>query len=90
MEIEYLLIGHGMDGKRHRDDFPKESLMVFEVNVRRAGDSPRGDSIQTFPVHRVAHNGHTYPVGIARSISATEIKQMIDESGIEPIPEELL
>lgn len=90
MKIDYLLIGHGKDGEIKRDEYPKESLMVFQVQVRRASDAHQGDPIHIFQVHRVNHKGALYAVGIARNVDEHEIKMLIDESGIAPIPEELL
>ncbi|MDF2040864.1 MULTISPECIES: hypothetical protein [unclassified Pantoea] len=90
MEIEYLLVGHGRDGQIKRDDFPKDRLSVYSVQVRRAGEGHMGDPVHTFVVHRVAHGGAIYAIGIARNISEHEIKMLIDESGVTPIPENLL
>lgn len=89
MDVDYLLIGHGRDGEIKRDEYPKERLRVFKVQVRRASDAHQGDPIQTFQVHRVNHKGAVYAVGLAKNIGEHEIKRLIDESGMSPIPEDL-
>ncbi|WP_029568910.1 hypothetical protein [Pantoea ananatis] len=90
MEVDYLLIGHGRDGEIERDEYPKERLIVFQVQVRRAGDGHQGDPIHSFEIHRVNHKGSLFAVGLAKNIDEHEIKRLIDESGMSPIPEDLL
>ncbi|WP_210530577.1 hypothetical protein [Pantoea ananatis] len=90
MEVDYLLIGHGRDGEIERDEYPKERLLVFKVQIRRAGDGHQGDPIHSFQVQHVNHKGYVYAVGLAKSIDEHEIKRLIEESGMSPLPEDLL
>jgi hypothetical protein len=90
MEIEYLIIGHGLDGEIKADDYPKRKLLVGEVTVQEAGHGSHGTPIKTFEVEHFQHNGHVYAVAIGRSTTGQEIIQFIESSGVKPIPDELL
>lgn len=90
MEIEYLLIGHGMDGQIKHFDYPNEKLFVTEVHVEAAGSGAKGRPVKFFNVHHVNYDGSIYAVAIARSCSDAEVLRFIADSGVKPIPESLL
>ena len=90
MQVEYLFIGHGMDGQKKTDDYPRRKLRVVEVEVHAAGTGSRGKPVKTFEVQKVAHNGALYAVAIARSVTSSEVIELIEKSQLKPIPDELL
>ncbi|HFT7523576.1 hypothetical protein ACVGWB_18845 [Enterobacter mori] len=90
MKVEYLFIGRGLDGEIKTDDYPKQKLLVGEVTVQAAGCGSHGTPLKTFEVNHFPHNGHVYAVAIGRSTTGQEIIQLIESSGVKPIPDELL
>lgn len=90
MEIEYLLIGHGMDGEIKRDEYPKDKLVIHET-ILMSNHQPRTPQpSKFFEVNVINDGGALYAVAIARSTNSSEIIRMIKDSGLKPIPEELL
>ncbi|MEQ9881948.1 hypothetical protein [Pectobacterium brasiliense] len=90
MKVEYLFIGRGLDGQIKTDDYPQKKLMVTEVTVESAESGARGSPVKFFEVHQQTYNGKVYAVAIGRSTDSQEIKRLIDASGVNPIPNELL
>lgn len=88
--VEYLFIGHGLDGEIKTDDYPKQKLLVVEVVVQAVGSGTQGTPVKTFEVNQITHKGHVYAVAIGRSTTGHEIEQLIESSGVKPIPPELL
>lgn len=90
MKIDYLLIGHGMDGRIYQAEYPAEKIRVVESTIRRAGDGSAGDPVHSFEVYKMNHGGQIYAIGLARSIPHNEMVALVEASEIRPIPEELL
>lgn len=90
MKVEYLLIGHGMDGNIKVHDYPNDKLWVTEVEVEAVGNGSSRSSVKTFSVQRVRLDGATYAVAVARTVNPEEIEKLIYKSKVKPIPEALL
>ncbi len=90
MIAEYLLIGHGLDGQIKQDDYPQKKLMVVQVEIQAAGSGAGGKPIKTFEVNQFRYKDDYYAVAIGRSTDGSEIVQLIETSGVKPIPKELL
>lgn len=90
MHVEYLFIGHGLDGQIKNDDYPQKKLMVVEVEIHAAGSGVRGKPVKTFEVNHFRYKNDYYAVAIGRSTDSNEIVQFIETSGVKPIPKELL
>lgn len=90
MIVEYLFIGHGLDGQIKKDDYPQQKLMVVEVEVVTAGNGSRGKPVKLFEVTQHQYQGEFYAVAIGRSTDSVEINWLIENSGVKPIPKELL
>ncbi|AHK21986.1 hypothetical protein BF17_16455 [Yersinia similis] len=87
MEVDYMLIGYGMDGQIHRDEYPKNNIRIIEPIVSRSDSGHHGGPIKTFEVDTVTFNGRKYAIGTSRSTNSDEVFRLIDSSGVSPIPE---
>lgn len=90
MKVEYLLIGHGMDGKIKKHDYPKDKLWVTEIKIEAAGSESQQRPVKTFTVQQYRYNNASYAVAVARSVTPEDIERLINKSKVKPIPEELL
>ncbi|WP_342656825.1 hypothetical protein GKC68_10565 [Pantoea sp. RSPAM1] len=90
MEVDYLLIGHGLDGEIKRDDYPKKNLVIHETVLMSSHQQRAVKPSKFFEVSLINDGGELYAVAIARSTNSSEIVRMIRDSGIRPIPKELL
>lgn len=89
MKAEYLIIGNGLDGEVIVEDSPQRILSLSGTPPKLTG-SHRGQTAKTFEVDHIRHNRQFYAVAVGRATCAQEIVTLIENSGIRPIPEEVL
>lgn len=86
MEIDFLLIGHGLTGEIKKHFYDGEKLNIKKLTVQPA-DHPRSDELAlSFDVILHKYDGSTYAVGLGSSTDSIQIEGLIDWKKPKPIP----
>lgn len=90
MEVQFLLIGHGLTGKIKSHEYPCNKLRITEVTVESANNHSVGAPVKTFDVIQHMHNGEFYAIAVGASTNSIQIESLIDSTKLKPIPKHLL